>query len=170
MRISLVVAASTDNAIGGNNDLLWKLPNDMRFFKNLTWGMPVVMGRKTVESMYGKPLAGRFNIVMTKNAAALSLPSSVGIASDLDSALVLAASAHCKEVFVIGGGEIYTQSMAIAHRIYLTRVHAQFPDAEVYFPAIDTTVFEKIAALDMPADQRHAYAYSFETWERKSIA
>jgi dihydrofolate reductase len=170
MRISLVVAAAEDNAIGGNNDLLWKLPNDMRFFKNLTWGMPVIMGRKTFFSMSGKPLPGRFNIVVTRNPAAFSEQEGVWIASNLDQALALAASTDCKEAFVIGGGEIYSESMKVANRIYLTRVHAHFPGADVHFPEINLAVFSKTDSNSMPVDQRHAHAYTFETWERGSLS
>lgn len=170
MRISLVVAASEDNAIGGNNDLLWKLPNDMRFFKNLTWGMPVIMGRKTFVSMSGKPLPGRFNIVVSRNPEVHALPAGIWSAQNLEEALELAATTGCKEAFVIGGGEIYRQSLPIAQRIYLTRVHAQFPDADVHFPEINTGLFTRVDALPMPADQRHAYPYTFETWDRRPLS
>ena len=164
--ISLVVAASENNAIGLDNSLLWKLPNDMKFFKNLTWGMPVIMGRKTFESMASKPLPGRINIVISRNPDALPRIENVWPASSLENALELAHSSDCREAFVIGGGEIYKQCITIADRIYMTRVHARYPDADTFFPTIDKTLFCIENAVDMPADEKHAQAYCFETWQR----
>src|SRR6188768_3004369 len=99
--ISLIVAASTNNVIGKNNQLLWTLPNDMKFFKNTTWGMPLIMGRKTYESM-DKPLAGRINVVITRQAGWNA--EGVVVASDINEAIKKAGETNCKEVFVIGGG------------------------------------------------------------------
>ena len=113
--VILLVAAAENNAIGKNNQLLWHLPNDMKFFKNTTWGMAVIMGRKTYESV-DKPLPGRFNIVITRQAGWKA--DDVITATDLKDALQKAAETNCKEIFVIGGGEIYKQSMEIADKIY----------------------------------------------------
>src|SRR6478609_2932846 len=107
MVISLIVAASANNVIGKNNQLLWSLPNDMKFFKNTTWAMPVLMGRKTFESL-GKPLPGRLNIVITRQQG-LQLPGATVVHS-LDEALKGAAAADYKESFVIGGGEIFKEA------------------------------------------------------------
>ena len=164
--ISLVVAASENNAIGQDNSLLWKLPNDMKFFKNLTWGMPVIMGRKTFESMASKPLPGRINIVISRNPEALPVMENLWPASCLENAFALARSSDCREAFVIGGGDIYKQCITIADRIYLTRVHASYPDADTFFPAIDASLFSIENAVDMPSDDKHAQAYRFETWQR----
>ena len=166
MIISLVVAASENNAIGLDNALLWKLPNDMKFFKNLTWGMPVIMGRKTFASMASKPLPGRINIVISRNPKALPIMENVWPASSLENALALALSSDCREAFVIGGGDIYKQCMTMADRIYMTRVHASYPDADTFFPAIDETFFRIEHAVDMPSDEKHAHSYRFETWQR----
>jgi dihydrofolate reductase len=166
MMISLVVAASENNAIGQNNTLLWKLPNDMKFFKNLTWGMPVIMGRKTFESMASRPLPGRINIVISRTPDALPSMENLWPANSLENALALAHSSDCREAFVIGGGDIYKQCMTMADRIYMTRVHASYPDADTFFPAIDETLFRIENAVDMPADEKHAQAYRFETWQR----
>jgi dihydrofolate reductase len=166
MIISLIVAASTNNAIGKDNKLLWHLPNDMKFFKNTTWGMPVVMGRKTFEALAGEPLPGRFNFVITRNKDWDPGREKVKKAQDLPSAIRLAADTDCKETFVIGGGEIYKESMAIAGRIYMTRVHAVL-DGDTFFPVIDETQWSLTSNLDFPADDKHAYAYSFQLWERK---
>jgi len=166
MIISLVVAASENNAIGLDNALLWKLPNDMKFFKNLTWGMPVIMGRKTFESMASKPLPGRINIVISRTPGSLPTLENVWPASSLENAVTLAQSSDCKEAFIIGGGDIYRQSITMADRIYMTRVHASYPDADTFFPAIDESLFRIENAIDMPADEKHAQAYCFETWQR----
>lgn len=166
MIISLIVAASTNNAIGKDNKLLWHLPNDMKFFKNTTWGMPVVMGRKTFEALAGEPLPGRFNFVITRNTNWDPGRPTVKKAQDLPTAIELADDTDCKETFVIGGGEIYKESMAIADRIYMTRVHANL-DGDTFFPVIDEREWTLTSHLDFPADEKHAYAYSFQLWERK---
>ena len=162
LMISLIAAAAENYAIGRDNQLLWTLPNDMKFFKNTTWGMPVVMGRKTFESL-GKPLPGRINFVITRNAGWTA--EGVTVATDINSALQKAAETNCKEIFVIGGGEIYKQSMEIADKIYITRVHASF-DADTFFPEIDETKWQLTANQDFEVDEKHKYAYSFQTWER----
>ncbi len=131
--ISLVVAAANNNAIGKDNQLLWRLPNDMKYFKNVTWGMPVVMGRKTFESL-GKPLAGRKNIVLTKQAG-WNKEGTVAV-NNFDDALFLAREMDVKEVMVIGGGEIYRSVFEKANRIHLTRVDAEFENADTFFPLL----------------------------------
>ena len=161
--ISLIVAASENNAIGKNNRLLWKLPNDLKFFKNKTWGMTVIMGRKTYESV-DNPLPGRINIVITKQENWKA--ANVWVAKDLDNALKQAATTNCKEIFIIGGGEIYKQSMSIANRIYMTRVHAVL-EGDTFFPVIDENKWQLTANIDLEADEKHQYAYSFQEWERK---
>ena len=160
--LSLIVAASANNAIGKDNKLLWNLPNDLKFFKNTTWGMPVIMGRKTFES-FGKPLPGRINIVITRQPGWNA--DGVIIAGDLHDALEKAAETNCKEVFIIGGGEIYRQSIEQADRIYMTRVHATI-DGDTFFPVIDESKWRLVSNEDFAADEKHLYAYSFQTWER----
>jgi dihydrofolate reductase len=163
MIISLVVAASENNAIGKNNQLLWRLPNDTKFFKNLTWGMPVIMGRKTFESLK-KELPGRFNIVITHekeiNAA------NVIIAKTLNDALLKAGKTNCKETFVIGGGEIYKQFIKVADKIYITRVHTNI-EGDTYFPEISKSKWKLVSNEDFQKDDKHAYNYSFQVWEKK---
>ncbi len=160
--ISLIVAAASNNGIGKNNQLLWHLPNDLKFFKNTTWGMVVIMGRKTFESV-NKPLPGRTNIVITRQPG--YQPDDVWVAASLDEALSKAASTNCRELFVIGGGEIYRECMPRATKIYLTRVHATL-EADTFFPAIDQRIWKQTGQLHFKADEKHAYDYSFETWER----
>jgi dihydrofolate reductase len=160
MTISLIVAAAENNAIGKNNQLLWHLPNDLKFFKNTTWGMPVIMGRKTFESV-NKPLPGRFNIVITRQANWKA--DSVIAATDLQDALQKAAETNCNEAFIIGGGEIYKQAYELADKIYLTRVHTEV-DGDTFFPALDENKWQLISNQDFAADEKHAFAYSFQTW------
>lgn len=163
MTISLVVAAAENNAIGKDNQLLWHLPNDLKFFKNTTWGMAVVMGRKTFEAV-NKPLPGRINIVITRQADWEA--EGTITATDLNDALQKAKATNCNEIFVIGGGEIYKQSMEIADKILITRVHATL-DGDTFFPEIDESKWQLKANQDFEADEKHKYAYSFQTWVRK---
>lgn len=163
MLISLVVAASENNVIGKNNQLLWHLPNDMKFFKNTTWAMPVVMGRKTFDSL-GKPLTGRTNIIITRQGDWKA--DGVHVASNFEEALEKARDVDAKEAFVIGGGEIFRQSLEKAGRIFLTRVHATF-DGDTFFPDIDPQQWKLSSNLDFKADQKHAFDYSFQVWDRK---
>ena len=161
IRVSLVVAVSENNVIGKNNQLLWNLPNDMKFFKNTTWGMPVIMGRKTFESL-GKPLPGRTNIVITRKPE-WEAHGTITVAS-LDEAIHAAEQTDAKEVFVIGGGQIYEQSMPIANRIYYTRVHTNV-DGDTFFPEIDPVQFRLVSELPFTKDARHAFDYTFEIWD-----
>jgi dihydrofolate reductase len=163
MTISLVVAASENNAIGKDNQLLWHLPNDMRFFKNTTWGNVVIMGRKSFESL-SKALKGRINVVITRQGNWKAEDTIV--AKDLHDALQKAEATNCKEIMIIGGGEIYKQSMDIADKIYLTRVHATF-DADTFFPVIEESKWELISNEDFFKDEKHKYDYSFQVWSRK---
>jgi dihydrofolate reductase len=167
MIISLIVAASTNNVIGKDNRLLWHLPGDMKYFKNTTWGMPVVMGRKTYEALAGEPLPGRFNFVITRNKDwHPGEDKKVQVAPDLEAALRMAEETDCKETFVIGGGQIYAEAMPVADRIYMTRVHTLL-EGDTWFPVIDEKVWELTENRDFPVDEKHAFAYSFQIWERK---
>src|SRR5687767_7834265 len=158
MTISLVVAASENNVIGKDNRLLWHLPNDMKFFKNTTWGMPVIMGRKTFESL-GKPLTGRTNIVMTRDREWVAKGTTV--TANMDEAMKAAAETDAKEVFVIGGGEIFKQVLPQANRVYLTRVHTKL-EGDAFFPELPAKDWKLLSQLDFTADAKHAYAYSFQ--------
>ncbi|WP_026769350.1 dihydrofolate reductase [Asinibacterium sp. OR53] len=164
MIISLVVAAAANNVIGRDNRLLWHLPNDLKFFRDTTWAMPVVMGRKTFESLSGKALKGRMNIVITRQSGWTA--AGVSVAHDLDEAIALAAKANYEELFVIGGGEIYREAMDRADRIYLTRVNTEIA-GDTFFPVIAEQQWELASEERMEADAKHAYAYSFQLWKRK---
>jgi len=162
MIISLIAAASTNNVIGKNNQLPWHLPNDLKFFKNTTWGMPIIMGRKTFQSIK-KPLPGRINIVITQQKDWQA--EGVIIAHSLEDALQKATATHCKEVFITGGGEVFNQAMAIANKIYLTRVDIQI-EGDAFFPNIDETKWELTSNEGFKVDEKNLFDYSFQIWEK----
>ncbi|WP_341837491.1 dihydrofolate reductase [Chitinophaga pollutisoli] len=162
--ISVIVAASENNVIGINNQLPWKLPDDFKFFKNTTYGFPVIMGRKTFESLGGATLKGRHNIVITRQQD--YAPAGVSVVHSLADALALAEQDDVKEIFVIGGMEIINQAWPQIDRIYLTRVHTTV-EGDAFFPEVDPAEWKRVHAEDHPADEKHAYAFTFETWERK---
>ncbi|MFT3903958.1 MAG: dihydrofolate reductase [Niabella sp.] len=163
MQISLVVAASNNNVIGKDNALLWSLPNDMRHFKNVTWGMPIVMGRKTFES-FKKPLPGRKNIVLSTQKG-LKIEGALVLNTIKDVEFLL-KEMDIKELMVIGGGEIYQLYFSKATRIYLTRVDVAL-EGDTVFPVIDEKKWKLVSRISNKADAKHLYDYAFETWERK---
>lgn len=165
MIVSIVVAAAENNAIGLNNQLLWHLPNDLKFFKQTTWAMPVIMGRKTFESLSGKPLNGRLNIVVSRqkdwNAAGVIK------AASLEEALAIAEKHDYKESYIIGGGELYTAALPFADKVYLTRVETTL-EADTFFPDLDPTIWHLKTDIPKTVDAKHAYAYRFQCWEKQS--
>jgi dihydrofolate reductase len=163
MNITLVVAASENNAIGLNNQLLWHLPKDMRFFKNTTWGMPILMGRKTFESMGSKPLNGRLNIIITRNKNWVN--EEVTVVHTMEEAIALATKFSYNELLVIGGGEIYEMALPLAQKIWLTRVHTTI-EGDVYFPTLNAD-WELVSSTQNTADEKHAFSFDFECWKRK---
>ncbi len=127
--------------------------------------MPVIMGRKTYDSLT-KPLPGRTNIVITRQPNWQK--AGVRVVENLDQALNEAANTDAKEAFVIGGGEIFRQTISLAHKIYLTRVHTSL-DGDTFFPAIDINEWNLVSNLEFNADEKHAFPYSFQIWERHKI-
>lgn len=164
MLISLVVAAASNHAIGKEGTLPWQLPADLRHFKNITWGLPIIMGRKTFESLSGA-LPGRTNIVLTRSSDWSAANDQVAVVATPEEALAKARAVHAKEVMIIGGGEIYSIFLPMAHRIYMTRVEAA-PAADTFFPALDPEQWRLKQQLRQEADAKNAYNYSFEIWER----
>jgi dihydrofolate reductase len=163
MNISLVVAASDNNAIGKDNQLLWHLPKDMRFFKNTTWAMPILMGRKTFESLGNKVLPGRLNIVLTRQTnIALNGANSV---TSLQAAIDLAKEKDYNELMVIGGGEVYKMAMPLANKIYLTRVHTAI-EGDTYFPELGPE-WTRQSVESHSTDEKHIFSFDFEIWQRK---
>lgn len=125
--------------------------------------MPVVMGRKTFESMGSKPLSGRKNIIITRQPGWNA--EGVAVVNSVDAAVALAQQLNYKEIFIIGGGEIYMIAFERANKIYMTRVHTEI-EGDTYFPVIEKDDWKLVSNVDNPADEKHAYAYSFQLWER----
>ncbi|MBS1579746.1 MAG: dihydrofolate reductase [Bacteroidetes bacterium] len=164
MIISLIAAVSANNVIGKNNKLLWNLPNDLKFFKNKTWAMPVVMGRKTFEALNNKALPGRLNIVITRNKN-FTANNAVVVNSFADAKFVVQSNNY-NELFVIGGGELYKQTINDADILYITHVHTTL-EGDTYFPEIDTKKWQLEFNEEHTVDIKHAYAYAFQLWKRK---
>src|SRR5690606_8355508 len=159
-KITLIVAAAENNAIGKGNRMPWHLPNDFKYFKEKTLNHSVVMGRKTFESI-GKPLPERRNIVMTKNTNYLH--EEVDVANNIDELLL-----YCRderEIFIIGGAEIYKQTLPLAHKVLLTRVHTTV-DGDAFFPELPANEWKLISAEKHEKDDSHAFGYTFEVYER----
>ena len=165
MKISLIVAASENNVIGRDNDLPWKLPDDMKFFVRTTKGHCILMGRKNLES-FGRLLPNRTNILLTRDENYEF--GGAEIFSDLEKAIAFAKNLGEEELMVIGGGEIYRQCMPFADRIYLTRVHAKI-EGDVYFPELDSSVWELKSEEFHDKDEKHNYDFTFKVFERTEI-
>jgi len=161
--ISIVAAIADNNAIGKKQQLLWHMPYDMKRFKDLTTGHAVVMGRKTFESLPKGALPNRKNVVLTTLPEA-GFPDSFACESMKD-ALYLCDKES--EIFIIGGAMVYRQALRIADRMYLTRVHHVFEDADSFFPVVDFSQWEETERKEFPADEKHAYPYTFLTYIRK---
>jgi dihydrofolate reductase len=160
--ISHIVAASENNIIGIKNGLPWKLSNDFKYFKNKTWGMPVIMGRNTYESLK-KDLPGRINIVLTKKKDWNA--KNVFVTHEIDEALKKANESDAKEIFIIGGGEIFKQTMDKVDKIYLTRVHTKV-QGDTSYQELDTSKWKIVQEQSFPADEKNNYPYTFEVWEK----
>lgn len=163
--VSLVVAMAHNNVIGRDNGLPWHLPADLKHFKAVTWGKPILMGRKTFESI-GKPLPGRTNLVLTRDRGWLA-PGGVLVAHTLDEALE-----HVKDAPVlagIGGAEVFRLLMPLATRIHLTRIDADIP-GDTVFPSVDPTQWEELESRQFAADEHNAFDMTFVTLERVRAA
>jgi len=164
--LAIIVAAAENGVIGRNNGLPWHLPEDLRYFKRVTMGKPIVMGRKTFESI-GRPLPGRSNIVISRNVALSA--SGVQVVASLDEALVLADKiAHADgaaEVVVIGGAEIYQLAMPLAERLYITEVHASV-EGDAVLPPIHWPDWREISRERHAASAGNPFDYSFVVYER----
>jgi dihydrofolate reductase len=160
--LSHIVAVSENNVIGSNNGLPWKLSTDFAYFKNKTWGLPVIMGRKTYESMEME-LAGRINIVVTEKTNWHR--DNVTIAHTIQDAIDKAKESDAKEIFIIGGGEIFRQTINMVDRIYRTLVHA-IVEGDTFYPEIDTAKWKLHSRRSFAADEKNNYPFTFEVWDR----
>jgi len=164
MAISIIVAASTNNVIGNDGGLPWRLPEDLRRFKEITMGKPMIMGRTTWESI-GRPLPGRQNIVMTRQADFIA--EGCDVAATIDQALELAGDAG--EVMIIGGGHIYEQFLASTDRVYLTRVHATV-EGDTFIADFEESAWREVGCEEYPASDEREYGFSILTLERTKKA
>lgn len=164
MTLSFIVAVSENNAIGRHGALPWHLPEDMKFFKKTTMGKPVLMGRKTYESL-GKPLPGRLNIVLSGKKD-LHLPEGVLLFDNINAATARLQQETAEEGFIIGGGELFTAAMPLVDRMYITRVHTIVPDADAFFPDVDHTHWTMVWEEKHTADEKHKYDFAFQRYER----
>lgn len=170
-KISLIAAVSRNGVIGRDGDMPWKLSTDLKRFKALTLGKPVIVGRKTFDSFGGRPLPGRPHVIVTRNPdfryegadVAASLTEAIAIAGER------AAELGTDEIYVLGGGQIYAEAIAIADTLRITHVDADIPDGDTVFPAIDPAMFDKVEELAVPAGEKDSYATRFATYVRRDV-
>ncbi len=160
MKVSMIVAVSANNVIGANAGLPWRLQEDLRRFKEITMGKPMIMGRLTFESI-GKALPGRRSIVITRQVDYQR--EGIEVVTTPDAALELAGDVD--EVMIIGGGEVYEQFLPITDRIYLTRIHAEF-DGDTFFPEINEDEWQIVSSEPLPPNDERPFSISFQTLER----
>ncbi len=188
MEKCVIVAIADNNAIGKDNALLWHISEDLKFFKRTTMGCPVIMGRKTFESI-GRPLPKRLNIVVSRSG--FNAPEGVEVVASLDEAYALAerrllvampgspsampgsptamssdAGTSAPKAFVIGGGQIYAQAMAIADRLTVTHVHTVIEDADTFFPQIDPDIWKVAGRSELQTDPETGYTFEFVEYKR----
>ena len=159
--MTIICAMGLHNEIGLNNKLLWHLPKDLKHFKSLTSGHPVVMGRKTYESI-GKPLPNRTNIVVSRKENWFE--EGILIVGSLKEAIKYAKKIN-EDIFIIGGGNIYEQTIGLADRLEITRVNAEW-EADTFFPKIDTAVWKKTNEVCHEKDETHCYDFCFQSFEK----
>ena len=170
MRIALMVAMARNRVIGRNNALPWYLPEDLRYFKQVTYGKPVIMGRRTHESI-GRPLPGRLNLVVSRNPEWRS--AGVTATDSLEEALSRARAQSVvdgvDEAVVIGGSQIYAEALPVADRLYMTEVHARI-EGDAFFPPLDWSQWWEIAREDCPASGNNDYPYSLVIYDRAGVS
>jgi dihydrofolate reductase len=168
MKLSMIWAMSRNGVIGRNNTLPWHLPRDMKHFMTTTRGHPLIMGRRTFESMDRRPLPGRANIVVSSNAD-YAAPGAVVVTS-LEAALA-EAEQRCREAgvdeaFITGGAELYRLGLEVADRLYVTEVAAQL-EGDTFFPEIDWSRWRRVSSESFAADETHAYSFTISVFERR---
>lgn len=157
----MIAAVAENNALGKNNDLLWHLPLDFKRFKEITSGHHIIMGRKTFES-FPKPLPNRTHVIITRQKDFKH--DGCIVVQDIEKAIAVCPKED--DLYIIGGGEIYKQFIHLADQLDITRVHNSF-EADVYFPEIDTEIWELTSEIFNPKDEKHLFDYTFQTFGRK---
>jgi dihydrofolate reductase len=164
MKISIIVAVSENNVIGVSNQLPWHLSNDLKYFKSITQGHSIIMGRKTYDSI-GRPLPNRENIIITSSKAIFD--SALIIKNSIDDAINYCKEKNLDEVFIIGGDTIYKQTIDIAHKIYYTKVHTVIENGNAFFPILEKEKWKLMTSLPLQLkDEKNEYNHTFETYER----
>lgn len=163
MKISLIAAVAQNGVIGRTNGLPWHLPDDFAFFKRKTSHHPIIMGRKSLESL-GKPLPNRTNIIITRNTD--FRVAGVSVVHTLDEAIAEAKAISQDEIFVIGGAEIYAMALPAATTMYLTEIHKAY-EGDAWFPAFDKAEWTEVSRVPHPADERHETGFDFVEYQRK---
>jgi|ERR1035437_1656695 dihydrofolate reductase len=160
--ISLIAAIGKNNELGKNNTLVWNMPTDLEFFRKTTSGHPVIMGRKTFESI-GRPMPNRRNIIITRDLNYKK--DGIEIVHSLNEALNLLPNKNV-EIFIIGGEEIFKQSMPLADKLYITHIDAEDKDASVFFPEIIPIVWNEISHEEHKKDEKNPFDYTFSVYEK----
>ncbi|MGN5049693.1 type 3 dihydrofolate reductase [Aeromonas veronii] len=163
MKISMIAAMAHDRVIGKDNQMPWHLPADLAHFKRVTLGKPVLMGRKTFESI-GRPLPGRRNLVISRNPDYQA--EGIEVVGSVEAALALLAGSSVEELMVIGGGHLYAEMLPSADCLYLTQIDLAV-EGDTRFPAFDDGQWQRIDCESHPADEKNPHPYSFETWQRR---
>ena len=173
MKLSLIVATAHGNVIGRNNELPWHLPQDLKYFKAVTLGKPIIMGRKTFESI-GKPLPGRTNIVVTRqkdwNFSGVLVAKSIEDAIEIGQAFRGEQNSITEEMMVIGGAEIYALCLPFAHKILLTQIEHCFEDADTFFPELDSAQWKVVSEEFHPVSEKNSYPLKFVAYQTTSLA
>ncbi|MBN2866557.1 MAG: type 3 dihydrofolate reductase [Thiotrichales bacterium] len=161
MRIALIAAMAKNNVIGKDNDMPWHLPDDLKFFKSKTVGKPVIMGRKTFESIGSRPLPNRPNFVISRNPDLVCAGATVFASVDE----ALASLPETEEVIIMGGGQLYEQMLPRADRLYVTMIDAEI-EGDTFFPNWQALAWKTLEAVHHAIDERHAYSFDFITLDR----
>jgi dihydrofolate reductase len=166
MTLSIIVAISANNVIGTDNQLPWHLPADLQYFKSLTVDHPILMGRKTYDSI-GRPLPKRTNIVITRDQSFHH--DGLQIAHSIDQAIDFCREKNYDEVFIIGGDTIYSQTIHLADKLYITRVDTHIENGTAFFPVIDVNQWKIISSEERKSDEKNTMNMIFEVYEKVSI-
>lgn len=170
--VVLISAISDNNVIGRDGDMPWKLSTDLKRFKQMTLGKPVIVGRKTLQSFGGKPLPGRPHVVVTRDPS--RAVEGCHMAASYEAALAIArqiaSQTQASEICVIGGGEIYAQAISRADALYITHVETVIEDGDTFFPEIDPATFDKVEEVFVPAGEKDSFSTRFTRYRRRTAA
>lgn len=166
MQITLIVAKAKNNVIGKDNQLIWKLSSDLKRFKNLTSGHYILMGRKTFDSL-GKPLPNRTHLIITRNPE-FQAPEGHHSFTSVEAAIIFCNKMEVEQLFIIGGGQIYQETITICDVLEITEVEAE-PEGDTYFPEINPKIWKEVKRESFPADEKNEYPFSFLTYEKIKI-